>query len=165
MEYLSPHIIMPRCVRRAQRFSARNTRRSTLQTPQGLDATHGDELFSRQTRVHWHKLRSAKSSKILAMPGCTVSRRVWERETGKMAKTKKTARELAAMVMREVRASGKCSDLQNVVVHPTGRNYPTWECATQVNKPGDPNYQLSAACRHTLDLIVGRLQSIYDLAG
>ena len=29
---------------------------------------------------------------------------------GKMAKTKKTARELAAMVMREVRASGKCSD-------------------------------------------------------
>jgi hypothetical protein len=52
-----------------------------------------------------------------------------------MAKTKKTARELAAMVMREVRASGKCSDLQNVVVHPTGRNYPTWECATQVNKP------------------------------
>ena len=84
---------------------------------------------------------------------------------GKMAKTKKTARELAAMVMREVRASGKCSDLQNVVVHPTGRNYPTWECATQVNKPDNPNYQLSAACRHTLDLIVGRLQSIYDLAG
>jgi hypothetical protein len=82
-----------------------------------------------------------------------------------MAKTKKTARELAAMVMREVRASGKCSDLQSVVVHPTGRNYPTWECATQVNKPDDPNYQLSAACRHTLDLIVGRLQSIYDLAG
>jgi len=36
---------------------------------------------------------------------------------------KKTARELAAMVMREVRASGKCSDLQSVVVHPTGRNY------------------------------------------
>jgi hypothetical protein len=51
-----------------------------------------------------------------------------------MAKTKKTARELAAMVMREVRASGKCSDLQSVVVHPTGRNYPTWECATQVNR-------------------------------
>ena len=87
------------------------------------------------------------------------------REAGKMAKTKKTARELAAMVMREVRASGKCSDLQSVVVHPTGRNYPTWECATQVNKPDNPNYQLSAACRHTLDLIVGRLQSIYDLAG
>jgi len=78
-----------------------------------------------------------------------------------MAKTKKTARELAAMVMREVRASGKCSDLQSVVVHPTGRNYPTWD----VNKPNNPNYQLSAACRHTLDLIVGRLQSIYDLAG
>jgi hypothetical protein len=71
----------------------------------------------------------------------------------------------AAMVMREVRASGKCSDLKSVVVHPTGRNYPTWECATQVNKPDNPNYQLSAACRHTLDLIVGRLQSIYDLAG
>ena len=82
-----------------------------------------------------------------------------------MAKTKKTARELVAMVMREVRASGKCNDLQNVVVHPTGRNYPTWECATQVNKPDKPNYQLSAACKHTLDLIVGRLQSIYDLAG
>ena len=64
-----------------------------------------------------------------------------------MAKTKKTARELAAMVMREVRASGKCSDLQSVVVHPTGRNYPTWECVTQVNKPDNPNYQLSAACR------------------
>jgi hypothetical protein len=79
-----------------------------------------------------------------------------------MAKTKKTARELAAMVMREVRASGKCSDLQSVVVHPTGRNYPTWECATQVNKADNPEYQLSAACRHTLDLIVGRLQSIYD---
>ena len=43
-----------------------------------------------------------------------------------MAKTMKTARELAAMVMREVKASGKCSDLQSVVVHPTGRNYPTW---------------------------------------
>ena len=52
-----------------------------------------------------------------------------------------------------------------VVVHPTGRNYPTWECATHVNKPDNPNYQLSASCRHTLDLIVGRLQSIYDLAG
>jgi hypothetical protein len=50
-------------------------------------------------------------------------------------------------------------------VHPTGRNYPTWECATQVNKADNPEYQLSAACRHTLDLIVGRLQSIYDLAG
>jgi hypothetical protein len=59
----------------------------------------------------------------------------------------------------------KVRDLQSVVVHPTGRNYPTWECATQVNKPDNPNYQLSAACRHTLDLIVGRLQSIYDLAG
>jgi hypothetical protein len=44
-------------------------------------------------------------------------------------------------------------------------HYPTWECATQVNNPDNPNYQLSAACRHTLDLIVGRLQSIYDLAG
>ena len=57
-----------------------------------------------------------------------------------MAKTKKTARELAAMVMREVRASGKCSDLQSVVVHPTGRNYPTWECATQVNKHATPPF-------------------------
>ena len=65
-----------------------------------------------------------------------------------MAKTKKTARELAAMVMREVRASGKCNDLQNVVVHPTGRNYPTWECATQVNKPDNPHLPT-----------IGRLQS------
>jgi hypothetical protein len=32
-------------VRRAQRFAGRNTQRATLQTPQGLDATHGDELF------------------------------------------------------------------------------------------------------------------------
>jgi hypothetical protein len=31
--------------RRAQRFAGRNTQRSTLQTPQGLDATHSDELF------------------------------------------------------------------------------------------------------------------------
>jgi hypothetical protein len=31
--------------RRAQRFAGRNTQRSTLQTPQGFDATHGDELF------------------------------------------------------------------------------------------------------------------------
>ena len=61
-----------------------------------------------------------------------------------MAKTKKTARELAAMVMREVRASGKCSDLQSVVVHPTGRNYPTWECATQVNKPRNEFSPLAA---------------------
>ena len=38
------------------------------------------------------------------------------------------------------------------------------QCATQVNTD-NPNYQLSAACRHTLDLIVGRLQSIYDLTG
>jgi hypothetical protein len=82
-----------------------------------------------------------------------------------MAKTKKTAGELAAIVIWEVRASGKCSDLQSVVVHPTDRNYPTWECATQVNKSDNPNYQLSAAFSHTLDLIVGRLQSIYDLAG
>jgi hypothetical protein len=28
-----------------QRFADRNTQRATLQTPQGLDATHGDELF------------------------------------------------------------------------------------------------------------------------
>jgi hypothetical protein len=30
-------------------------------------------------------------------------------------------------------------------VHPTGRNYPTWECATQVNKPDNPNYQRTRA--------------------
>ena len=82
-----------------------------------------------------------------------------------MAKTQKTARELEAMVMREARASGRCRDLDRVVVHPSGRNYPTWGCATQVNKPDNPNYPLSAACQHTLDLIIGRLQSIYDLAG
>jgi hypothetical protein len=34
-----------------------------------------------------------------------------------------------------------------------------------VNKPDNSNYELPAACKHTLDLIVGRLQSIYDLAG
>jgi hypothetical protein len=37
--------------RRPQRFAGRNTQRSTLQTPQGLDATHGDELFP-VTRDH-----------------------------------------------------------------------------------------------------------------
>ena len=97
------------------------------------------------------------SARLHGVTGC-----VWSGQNGE---DEEDSRELAAMVMREVRASGKCSDLQSVVVHPTGRNYPTWECATQVNKPDNPNYQLSAACRHTLDLIVGRLQSIYDLAG
>jgi hypothetical protein len=73
-----------------------------------------------------------------------------------MAKTPKTAKELEAMVMREARASGRCRDLDRVGVHPSGRNYPTWGCATQVNKPDNPNYPLSAACQHTLDLIIGR---------
>jgi hypothetical protein len=30
---------------RSREASGRNTQRATLQTPQGLDATHGDELF------------------------------------------------------------------------------------------------------------------------
>jgi hypothetical protein len=46
-----------------------------LQTPQGLDATHSDELFPVK-RVHWHKLRSAKGflrwSKILALHVATA---------------------------------------------------------------------------------------------
>jgi hypothetical protein len=40
--YLCPRFCQPR---RAQSFAGRNPQRSTLQTPQGLDATHRDELF------------------------------------------------------------------------------------------------------------------------
>jgi hypothetical protein len=39
---------------------AENPQRATMQTPQGLDAKHRDELFPVKPRVHRYKLRSAK---------------------------------------------------------------------------------------------------------
>jgi hypothetical protein len=42
-----------------QPFASRNTQRATMQTPQGLDATHSDKLFPVKREYIGNKLRSA----------------------------------------------------------------------------------------------------------
>jgi hypothetical protein len=76
-------------------------------------------------------------------------------------KERKSRKELEEIVMREVMASGKCSDLASVIIlGPFDRKYSSWDVGTASNRP---SHLVSPACRIELNKIVGRLQVQYDL--
>jgi hypothetical protein len=78
-----------------------------------------------------------------------------------MAKETKTGKQLQELVMREASASGKCADLESViVVGPVERGYSNWDIATS---PTHPKNTISGACQIELNMIVGRLQAKYNL--
>jgi hypothetical protein len=53
-----------------------------------------------------------------------------------MAKETKTRKELADLVMREARASGKCADLHSVyVIGPVNRVHSNWDIGTASDGP------------------------------
>jgi hypothetical protein len=73
-----------------------------------------------------------------------------------MAKEMKARKELADLVMREARASGKCADLQSVcVIGPVNRGHSNWGIGTSSDGPN----LASGPCRIKLNVIVGRLQA------
>ena len=73
-----------------------------------------------------------------------------------MAKETKTASELEAMIMCEVRANPALAHIETInVVGPLARPYCNWDIAV---RPAGP------ASGALLSIIVGRLQSEYDLA-
>jgi hypothetical protein len=74
-----------------------------------------------------------------------------------MAKEMKTRKELADLVMREARASGKCADLQSVYVIGPISN---WDIGASSDSPN----LVSGSCRIELNIIVGRLQATFDLS-
>jgi hypothetical protein len=80
-----------------------------------------------------------------------------------MAKEMKTRKELQEIIMQEARASGKCDDLETVlVVGPLDRGYANWD----IGAPSTHSTNLvSARCLIELNEIVGRLQTQYDLKG
>jgi hypothetical protein len=79
-----------------------------------------------------------------------------------MARETKTRKELADLVMREARASGKCPDLQSVfVIGPVSRGHSNRDIGTSSDGPN----LVSGPCRIKLNIIVGRLQATYDLSG
>ena len=79
-----------------------------------------------------------------------------------MTKEPRTRDQLAEMILKEARATGKCADLHSVVVlGPVTQGRSNWHIRTSSNGPN----LVSAACRVELNLIVGRLQAKYDLAG
>jgi hypothetical protein len=79
------------------------------------------------------------------------------------AKETKTRKELEEIVMREAKASGKCNDLQSVMIlGPLDRGHSNWDFGTASNHPTN---MVSAECRIELNMIVGRLQVQYDLSG
>jgi hypothetical protein len=79
-----------------------------------------------------------------------------------MAKEPKTRKELEAIVMHEARASGKCGDLQSIIVlGPVDLGHSNWDIGTTSTHPTN---LVSSACRLELNMIVGRLQAQYDLS-
>ena len=79
-----------------------------------------------------------------------------------MTKEPRTRGQLAEMVLKEAHATGKCADLHSVVMlGPVTQGRSNWHIRTSSNGPN----LVSAACRVELNLIVGRLQAKYDLAG
>jgi hypothetical protein len=81
---------------------------------------------------------------------------------GKMAKATKTAKELETKIMREAKASGKCRDLLSVTVLGADILSSNWKIGTASSN--QDNHLLSGECRIALDMIVARLQTMYDLA-
>ena len=82
-----------------------------------------------------------------------------------MAKATKTAKELETKIMREAKASGKCRDLLSVTVLGADILFSNWKIGTASSNQNNPNHLLSGECRIALDMIVARLQTMYDLAG
>ena len=80
-----------------------------------------------------------------------------------MAKDTKTRKELQEIIMLEVRAGGKCGDLESVlIVGPLDRGCANWD----LGAPSTNSTNLvSAGCLIELNEIVGRLQTRYDLKG
>ena len=79
-----------------------------------------------------------------------------------MTKEPRTREQLAETILKEAHATGKCADLHSVVVlGPVTQGRSNWHIRTYLNGPN----LVSAACRVELNLIVGRLQAKYDLAG
>jgi hypothetical protein len=86
---------------------------------------------------------------------------VQDRLRVEMAKKMKTRQELADLVLREARASGKCADLHRVyVIGPVNRGHSNWDIGTSSDGPN----LISGPCRINY-VIVGRLQATYDLSG
>ena len=81
-----------------------------------------------------------------------------------MAKATKTAKELETKIMREARACGKCGDLLSVTVLGADILSSNWKIGTASSNQENPNRLLSGECRIALDMIVARLQTMYDLA-
>jgi hypothetical protein len=76
-----------------------------------------------------------------------------------MNKEKRSRDQLSEMVMEEAKAIGKCSDLREVQILRAQLGYANWETdvlhrSTRVSTP----------CRVELRLIIGRLQTLFDLA-
>ncbi len=80
-----------------------------------------------------------------------------------MAKENKTRKQLREIIMREARDSGKCDDLESLlVVGPLDRGYANWDIGT----PSTHSTNLvSARCLIELNEIIVRLQTQYDLKG
>jgi hypothetical protein len=87
---------------------------------------------------------------------------LWIPTSAEMTKEIRTREQLAEMVLKEAHATGKCADLHSVVVlGPVTQGRSNWHIGTSSNGPN----LISAPCRMELNLIVGRLQAKYDLAG
>jgi hypothetical protein len=80
-----------------------------------------------------------------------------------MAKETKTREQLADVVLKEARASGKYADLHIVrILGPETRGHTNWDIAHMSSS--NDQHLLSGQCRIELELTVQRLQAKYDLA-
>jgi hypothetical protein len=78
-----------------------------------------------------------------------------------MAKEFKTRRELQKLVLDEVRNSGKCVEVPDIVI--TGP-FPSRELTWDIRKqPGSA--AVSVDCTSEIDKIVRRLQMMFELSG
>jgi hypothetical protein len=77
------------------------------------------------------------------------------------AKETRSREELAGLVLREAQASGECGDLHSVrIIGPIARGHSNWDIGTSSSGPN----LVSAPCRIELNMIVGRLQTQFDLS-
>jgi hypothetical protein len=73
--------------RRSRSSPAENEQRATMQTPQGLDATHGGELFPIDARASWQATHSGESFPSPEGGGCTAPTRMLPSELLAMQET------------------------------------------------------------------------------
>jgi hypothetical protein len=76
-----------------------------------------------------------------------------------MNKEKRSRDQLAEMVMEEAKAIGKRSDLREVQILRAQLGYANWETDVLHRSARIPT-----PCRVELPLIIGRLQTLFDLA-